>query len=186
MATGGTVSGNNPYTWKLSSATSLPPGLYLNETAGVIEGTPTTVGATTFEVTVTSNANKKAKAKLTLIVMKHIAITPASLPEAEAYVKYEAPYSKPLQATGGPQTPGYHWELSTGSSTPNGLSLNEQIGSLKANQPFKSQRIPSKSRVTDKAGGTATATFTLAVAPTCRSQPRAWRTPSSTTITTNS
>ena len=32
MATGGTVSGNNPYTWKLSSATSLPPGLYLNET----------------------------------------------------------------------------------------------------------------------------------------------------------
>ena len=60
--------------------------------------------------------------------MKHIAITPASLPEAEAYVKYEAPYSKPLQATGGPQTPGYHWELSTGSSTPNGLSLNEQIG----------------------------------------------------------
>jgi large repetitive protein len=47
-ATGGTT----PYTWSLSSG-SLPPGLTLNPSTGVISGTPDVAGTYTFTVAVT-------------------------------------------------------------------------------------------------------------------------------------
>jgi hypothetical protein len=44
--------GTSPYTFALVSG-SLPPGLSLNGTTGVISGTPTTVGGYTFTIAVT-------------------------------------------------------------------------------------------------------------------------------------
>ncbi len=54
-ATGGVT----PYTWSISSG-SLPPGLTLTASSGLISGSPTTAGAYTFGVSVKDNANTTA------------------------------------------------------------------------------------------------------------------------------
>jgi PKD repeat protein len=55
-ATGGTP----PYTWSIASGT-LPAGLALTSGTGVISGTPTTMGTSTFTVTVTAGAQQASK-----------------------------------------------------------------------------------------------------------------------------
>jgi len=55
VASGGTP----PYRWSLSAG-SLPPGLSLNSTTGVISGTPTTPGTSTFSLRVTDSAQPAA------------------------------------------------------------------------------------------------------------------------------
>ena len=61
-ATGGT----SPYTWSVSSG-SLPPGLSLSP-AGVITGTPTTVGSSTFTVMVSDASSQTTTRNFTLTV----------------------------------------------------------------------------------------------------------------------
>jgi hypothetical protein len=53
-------AGTAPYTWKITSG-SLPPGLSLNSTTGLISGTPTTVGSYSFEYTVTDATGASTK-----------------------------------------------------------------------------------------------------------------------------
>jgi len=61
-ASGGTA----PYTWTLSSGT-LPAGLTLS-TAGVISGTPTTIGTSSFTVTATDSSTPALTATQTLSI----------------------------------------------------------------------------------------------------------------------
>src|SRR5262249_28755576 len=62
-ATGGTP----PYSWSIASGT-LPAGLTLAASTGVISGTPTTAGASSFTVQVTSAAWDSATAPLSITV----------------------------------------------------------------------------------------------------------------------
>lgn len=66
-ATGGTT----PYAWSISAG-SLPPGLTLHSTTGVISGTPTAAGSFAFTVRVTdsSSPTKSATASLSISVAK--------------------------------------------------------------------------------------------------------------------
>jgi alpha-tubulin suppressor-like RCC1 family protein len=70
-ATGGT----GPYNWSVASG-SLPAGLTLNESTGVITGTPTTVGTSTFTVQVQDGNGFMATMSLTIV------ISPAPSPPA--------------------------------------------------------------------------------------------------------
>ena len=64
-ATGGTA----PYTWAITTGT-LPPGLNGNPSTGVISGTPTTTGTSTFTVKVedSSTPKKSATKQLSIVV----------------------------------------------------------------------------------------------------------------------
>jgi len=63
----GVSGGTGPYTWAISSG-SLPPGLSLNPSTGVVSGTPTTVGLYTFTVKVTDSFGLSATQALSMTV----------------------------------------------------------------------------------------------------------------------
>jgi large repetitive protein len=113
-ASGGAV----PYTWSIATG-SLPAGLSLSA-AGVISGTPTTAGTSSFTARVTdsfSPAHNVVNQALSITVFAPLSITTNSLPSGTV----GSAYSQSLSATGG--TSPYTWSLSTGS-LPAGLSLS--------------------------------------------------------------
>ncbi len=115
-ASGGTA----PYTWALSTGSTLPAGLTLSSN-GVIAGSPTAVGNFTFSVTVsdsqTPTADTAFAAFTIAIASTTLAVTTASLPLGLATVAYSAS----LTASGG--LAPYTWAVATGSTLPAGLSL---------------------------------------------------------------
>jgi alpha-tubulin suppressor-like RCC1 family protein len=109
------TGGKTPYTWTVSSGT-LPAGLTLSS-AGVISGTPTAAGSSTFTVQVADANSVKATKSLTLVINPALTITTASLPDG--YLS--TAYSQTLVATGGKAA--YTWTKTTGS-LPAGLTLS--------------------------------------------------------------
>ena len=120
------IGGKMPYTWGLASGT-LTPGLNLNATSGVISGTPTAAGDSTFSVKVEdSSPVKKSSTKsfsVNVAATGVLQITTTSLPDG---TKNEA-YNAPVQAIGG--TGAYTWTISAGS-LPSGLTLDPATGSI--------------------------------------------------------
>lgn len=81
--------GVTPYAWSLSSG-SLPAGLVLNRSTGVIRGTPTTAGTYSFVVQVKDSAAKTATASLTILVTGASTNTGLKAPTANAAVTSSA------------------------------------------------------------------------------------------------
>jgi len=83
-ATLSAVGGTLPYTWSLTAGSSLPPGLSLDATAGVVSGTPTATGSASFNLTVTDSSSppKVAAAGVLLIIQPLLQIITTSLPDA--------------------------------------------------------------------------------------------------------
>lgn len=118
-----TASGGlSPYTFSVSSGT-LPAGLTLAGSTGIISGTPTTAGPDTFTVQVADAETPAVTASqsYTITVVPTLTITTTSLAAANIGVSYTAT----LAATGG-VTP-YTWAVTTGS-LPAGLTLNSATG----------------------------------------------------------
>ncbi len=117
-ATGGTP----PYSqWTVSSG-SLPSGVSLNSSTGVISGTPATAGTTTFNVTVQDSASTtSAPASLSLTLNPRLTAVTATLPNGPL----NAAYSTTLASMGGVGITT--WSLVSGS-LPAGLSLNSSTG----------------------------------------------------------
>ena len=115
--------GTPPYSNWTVSIGSLPPGLILNSTSGVISGTPTTGGTYAFSVTVKDSAGNTSPAKaLSILIVTPLTITTSLLPSAPLGIAY----SQTLIASGG--TPPYsNWTVTSGSLPP-GLTLNAATG----------------------------------------------------------
>jgi hypothetical protein len=117
------VSGGSvPYTWSITTG-SLPAGLTLSSTTGLISGTPTATGTSTFTATA-KDAGSPAQTKsvsLSIAVAAPapppLTITTSSLPSGTK----STAYSTALLAGGG--TPSYSWSI-TGGSLPAGLTLS--------------------------------------------------------------
>ncbi|MDZ4288289.1 MAG: S8 family serine peptidase [Prosthecobacter sp.] len=151
-ATGGTA----PYTWSLLSGT-LPPGLTLSS-QGLLAGTPTTPGASTFAVRVTDSVNATSGKMITL----NIASTPLTVsgPPSLANGRVGLAYSATLTAIGG--TPAYAWSVTSGV-LPAGLTLSS-AGAL-AGTPTMAGTFDFTARVTDGDLTTAEQSFTVIIDP---------------------
>jgi hypothetical protein len=119
----GGSGGITPYTWSLASGSpALPAGLFLDDTAGTITGTPTAPGTTTpiFRVEDSTSPEQAVEKPLTITITftpQPLAISTSSLPEGTVNQPYNP---TTLQATGGIRP--YTWSVNP--ALPNGLQLN--------------------------------------------------------------
>jgi hypothetical protein len=121
-ATGGYGAGT--YTFALASG-SLPPGIKLSA-GGILSGTPTATGTSSFTVQVTStNANGgtlTATQLFTLVIYPVLAFTPQTLNPGMV----GASYSVGFQPTGGYGSGSYSYSVTTGTLPP-GITLTNGI-----------------------------------------------------------
>ncbi len=119
-----TVTGGSgaAQTWSITAGT-LPAGLTINSTTGVISGTPTTAGASIFTVQVTDGTNTATK-QFTLTVAAPLAITSTS-PLTDGVLN--GTYNLQISTSGGatPQT----WAITAGA-LPAGITLSPTTGLL--------------------------------------------------------
>ena len=82
------TGGTTPYTWSLASG-SLPAGLSLAGSTGVISGTPSAGGAASFTVKLTDQAGRTTTAVLTLVVwsLPYAQIAPTMTPVITAVLR---------------------------------------------------------------------------------------------------
>jgi hypothetical protein len=149
------ASGGKPlYNWTLISG-SLPTGLRLS-LYGVISGTPTALGTSSFTVRVTDSARVTADKVLSLTIgLAGLTVTtPSPLPTGTVGTAY----SQTLAAEGG--NPPYRWAVAQGT-LPAGLSLS--AGGVISGTPTSAGLFSSIVQVTDSSQAVAGKTFTITI-----------------------
>jgi Putative Ig domain len=156
--------GTSPYTWSLAGG-SLPAGVTLSA-AGVISGTPTAYGISSFSVQATdsSSAPQSATAPLVLEISGGtLSITTASLPSGTEGVAY----SEQLSASGG--IPPYTWSIS--DAVPIAAGLEFSAAGLLAGMPTGISNTTPIFTVVDSGGTAASQALNLLVQPAPASIP---------------
>ncbi|HUK15634.1 MAG TPA: putative Ig domain-containing protein [Bryobacteraceae bacterium] len=147
--------GTGGYSWSISSG-SLPQGLTLS-TAGVISGTPSAAGNSSFTVQVKDNSGATATKQLSITVNPPpLTITTSSLPNGMA----GASYSQTLAASGG--TGGYTWSISAGS-LPQGLTLS--VAGTISGTPSAAGNSSLTVQVKDSSGVAAIEPLSITITP---------------------
>ena len=152
--------GQAPYTWSLVQGT-LPAGLSLDGGSGMISGTPTASGTSSFTVQVRdSQANPAtAQAMLGLTVLNNLVVSTSELPSGTSGSAYQAT----LTASGG--TPSYSWSMLSGSLPP---GLNLSSGGVISGTPSAAGAWSFEVQVDDSSSDTAHATLPLTIAATAQ------------------
>ena len=148
------TGGTSPFTWSVSSG-SLPPGLTLNASTGLLSGTPTTAGTYTFTVKVTDASGLTDSKPVTLTIIPGPSMTFAPPPGGWT----NTVYGYTLTETGG--TSPYTWSVSSGSLPP-GISLSPD-GNL-SGTPTATGTYSFTAKVTDANGQTATQATSITIA----------------------
>ena len=97
------AGGTPPYTWSIASG-SLPPGLSLNATTGVVSGVPTTTGVSNFTAQATDSLSATGTAGLAISVeLPTVAVLPSTFldttfPDTSKYTPIPVPDGGNLQA----------------------------------------------------------------------------------------
>ena len=150
--------GTTPYTWSLASG-NLPAGVTLSS-AGVISGTPTAYGTSSFTVKVTDSSSTPVTATAPFelqISGGTLVITTTSLPSGTEGVAY----GWQLAAAGG--IPPYSWSIS--STIPIAAGLTFDSAGLLAGTPTGISDTTPIFTVVDSVGTAASAGLKLLVGP---------------------
>ena len=168
------VGGGQPisgYTWTVTSGSTLPNGIVLDNLTGVIHGNgnppnvPPAGSVLDIPITVTDNQGSTihtAPGTFVLEVQNPGDGNPCGLPTFQVLAgpipltaTPGAPYAVTLSVVGG--TPPYTWQLATGSFLPAGLILDQSTGVVRGtpSQSTAGQTFNFSVRVTDNTGGPA-------------------------------
>jgi Putative Ig domain len=145
-ATGGTP------TWAVSNG-SLPAGLNLDANSGLISGTPTAVGDTSFKITATAGSRSDTQS-YTLSVAEQLKVA-----KGGTTGEVGVPFTLTPTATGG--RPGYTWSLTAGT-LPAGFTMNPATGAI-TGTPTAPSSTPLTLVVTDSIGLQTTVALKLVV-----------------------
>lgn len=136
---------------------TLPPGLSLSASTGVLSGVPTTVGAYGFIIRVTDSSGQVAQANYSLsVIQPPLQFLTTTLPSGSVGVFYSFQY----QVTGGVSP----YTFTTQTQLPAGLGLS--TSGLLSGTPTQTANIPLTVQVVDGAGQTLSKTLTLVITST--------------------
>ncbi|MGA2615799.1 MAG: Ig domain-containing protein [Spirochaetia bacterium] len=145
------TGGMPPYTWALASGT-LPFGVVLSA-GGVLSGTLSNGGTSTFMIKVTDSASASVEKQFSILV-SGLSITTSSLLNGQVGVAY----NQSLNATSG--VPPYSWSLA-GGAMPGGLSISPS-GAV-SGTPGAAGTFSFTAHVVDSASSSASAQLSLTV-----------------------
>jgi hypothetical protein len=149
------VGGNTPYVTTITSGT-LPNGLSINPSTGVLSGKPLAAGTFNFTVNAEDANHKIIEKSYTVKIVPPVTLKTNALPNG----KVNTAYWFKLTAFGGYKP--YQWQV---NNLPFGLSLNAN-GVIKGKPAPDSQGVYSPSiTVTDDTGKTSTRQLALTINP---------------------
>jgi hypothetical protein len=117
------TGGTYPYIFSIPAGSSLPVGITMNASTGVLSGAPTASGSFSFLIRVIDSSSPTAtfaEIGVTLNVIAPLAITTSSLPNAMV----NSPYLQQITTSGGQNS----FIFSVQGSLPYGLNLNRETG----------------------------------------------------------
>ena len=147
------TGGDSPFSWAISAG-SLPSGVTLNASTGLISGTPTASGNFSFTLKATDSKSVAATKTVSLV----IAALPTFTFGTPATPQVGISYSTVLSVSGG--TGALVWSISTGTLPP-GLTLDSATGTV-SGTPTTSGSYPFTVKAVDANNQTTTKSTTLA------------------------
>ena len=160
--------GAGPYTWAVAAG-QLPPGMFLQTTAGPrdannqLAGTPTTAGTFTFTMRLADYAGQQATQQFSLTVDPPLQIAPTTLGSGTVGV----PYSRDLPVQGG--SPPYTWSVVTNiNELPPGFTLDTtapDYNNVLTGTPTQAGTFSFPMQVGDSQDNMVTGTLTITIDP---------------------